>query len=455
MSWRKLLILFVGVLALGGYTYFVEFKGAEKRREREERAQQVFQVDWEKINQLTLIRPSEHITLKKVGSQWRIIEPIADRADEFVVERLYQSLRDLMIERVVDSSKAAPAPYGLDKPELRVKLLDTDNYEVGELQLGKKSPVGNSRYVLATPRNQVVLVRESIASELNKSLFELRNKYVLGVFRDSITSITLARANQPKVYLEKEHDRWYLRKTIMGLADEAEVGQMLSTLEALQVKEFVVDRAESLAQYGLDPPQLSAEITVGPPAATQTLLLGKRKNGLLYAKLESEDRIVAVEGQTLDRLAKSPKELRIKKLLDFQPDQVEALEIRSNTHVYRLEKHREAGWQMVKPSTTALKEEALTSLFSTLQEVSVKQHVDQFSTKLQLYGLQDPQQEVELWGHDGKSLGHLLIGKKVKDGIYAMMEGEPWIYVVDQKIQKTLDIAVTSLTKSFSLPARH
>jgi hypothetical protein len=98
-------------------------------------------LDPEAIQSVRIVRlGQEDIRVQRSGTQWRLLKPVAARADKF---RMSALLRITAAQSYSNYplSEVNAAQLGLDKPEVKLFLDDT------ELDFGKTEPINGRRYV--------------------------------------------------------------------------------------------------------------------------------------------------------------------------------------------------------------------------------------------------------------------------------------------------------------------
>ena len=105
----------------------------------------------------------------------------------------------------------------------------------------------------------------------------------------------------------------------MGEAIEAILQGLASPVE-----EFVDDAPNSLRPYGLDPPALRVEVSVGDEV--HSLWVGSGKEGSYYAQDLSRDPVFTLDSSFVNQLNRASFELKSRKLFDFTREEVNRVE---------------------------------------------------------------------------------------------------------------------------------
>src|SRR5436190_19815683 len=102
MKFKGTAALFVVLIILGGYVYFTEYRGQEKRQKQEEAKKKAFQVDEKDITEISLIYPDRTRTgVKKGDKQWDITSPAGVEADSDEWQQLVSNVPRIERENTV------------------------------------------------------------------------------------------------------------------------------------------------------------------------------------------------------------------------------------------------------------------------------------------------------------------------------------------------------------------
>ena len=131
---RTLLILLVVVLGLGAFIWFYE-RELPSSEERIELQKHILKVEKDDVLAVTIESSKGRVRLERVpapkaaktdaaalevADEWRLLEPIATRADTFAVDRLLDAVTTLEKTRTLE--KVDAKDVGLDKHRATVRL---------------------------------------------------------------------------------------------------------------------------------------------------------------------------------------------------------------------------------------------------------------------------------------------------------------------------------------------
>ncbi|HTG33836.1 MAG TPA: DUF4340 domain-containing protein [Thermoanaerobaculia bacterium] len=278
MKPRTLLILLAVVLALGAFIWFYERK-LPSSEERVTLGKKVLELDKAEVTAVAIDSSKGKIRLERTGGagpnakegeaapavEWRIVQPLAARADSFAVDRLLDGIAALEKTRTLDD--VDPKAVGLDKPRAVVRLTTKTGEKV--LRLGAEVPPGGSLIVAVPGQKGVYVVGDAILSEVDKGPGEWRDRLVFRGDRERIRSITLSGAAGGPVVLTRRADGFWIERPFADRADHDLVDGLLSDLTGLTADRFLDgDGSRPPTALGLQPPRATVDVAfsgVTPP----------------------------------------------------------------------------------------------------------------------------------------------------------------------------------------------
>jgi len=455
MRFKGTLILLILCAGMGAFLYFYEVKGGDERAKVEESENVVWKVPGDDVQQVDLITPVQHITaVRTADKQWKITAPKALDADSGEMDRLVSSASDISRESIIDENAANLAQFGLNPAQTTV-VLKTKDGKVREIRFGANNPTGSSTYAALQGKNQVFLVSSYVAGNFNKKLDDLRNRSILSFDQSGTQSLDLKSA-KGIVTLSKENDRWWMEGKEKWAADSAAVGTILGDLSTGRIKEFFDENPDDYSDLGLAKPLVDVRLTVGKDKAIKHLLVGMEKSALVkkgqpkpkpkgkpeekkaeeastavyIARDESRPELFFVDKDFVDKLLKSPTDLRDKTLAVLQRWDIDAITITNAKGALNLAKAQSGSDWLVGDSKKKAKWDAVNEIFDALEK-PVKGFVDQPGA-LSKYGLDKPVAHVVL-KQGGAVKVDCIFGKENKDGVYAQVQGEPYVKIADKE----------------------
>lgn len=444
-------LIFLGLLA---FVYFYEIKGGEERRQEAEKSKQLFAFQDDAAQRLELVRGSTALVLDKGASGWQLSAPMADGADQEAVERYLRNLRECEREKVIVDSAAASADaaaqYGLDAPRLTVRLQTEDGGEQ-VAAFGADSPTDRFTYAqLQGDNREIFAVRAWRFDNLDKRAFDLRDRRVLAFAKDEVVQVQRSGAGGAAVLARTDAD-WQLREPVVARADADAVNGLLDKMDQAEIEAFVAEEpdADSLATYGLGEgaAQVELALLIGEDRAEKRLAIGSAdEQGRWYARDASRPQVFLVDSTLVQELTKSLSDLRDKKPLRFERDQVERIVLtRQAATAFVADKDTSGVWHLSEPLGRDAKSWKLNSLLSDLEQLEVEDFAEE------LPAAAAPAFSIEL-----RDAGQALLTvhfSQAADTSYLQQEGDDAVYVVSSDDFAELDLGLDDVAQAPKKPA--
>jgi hypothetical protein len=312
--------------ALAAYVFLVERKREDKPEAPKEK---VFALDKSKVKELDLAavgRPE--VRLAREGADtWRMTSPTAVAADSGEAESILSALETLEVQEVVTETPGALGEYGLEPPTATITAVVQGTPEPQKLMLGEKTPDGGAVYAKVPSRPRVFTLPAFAVSSFDKKPFDLRDRDVLHVKRDSVDRIDVQGPEGSYALARDAKGEWAFTRPLQTRAGRWSVDGLLGTLEGLRMESVAAEQAGDLKAFGLDKP--ARVVTLGlSEGGTRTLQIGSSAGEKKFHAREAGSPLVAVvPGAVVEDLAKGMGELRAKRLLDVSTYDVDGLTV--------------------------------------------------------------------------------------------------------------------------------
>ncbi len=328
----------VGVLgALGAYIYFVESKREVGPDGETTKKEKVFAFDKAKARALDLA-PSgrDRVRVAKVKDAWRLPGPPDVAADAAEVESLLASLETLETETVVAEAPATLTQYGLAPARATVSVELEGAAAPLSLLLGDKTPDGSALYAKTAAAPRVFTVPAFAEASLLKQAFDLRDRSVLHVARDSVRGLEVRGPEGAYALALSPPGEWEIIAPLRTRASRWPVDGLVGTLESLRMEAVVAEAATDVVPFGLAPPVRTVTLVladgtrrtleIGAPAADPGAPPGGAASGI-YARVAGSPLVAVIPGALSEDLAKGMDALRAKRLLDVATYEVEGFDV--------------------------------------------------------------------------------------------------------------------------------
>lgn len=265
---------------------------------------------------------------------------------------------------------------------------------------------------------------------------------ILPVDSSHIESFTLKPSGGEAVTCSRgEGGQWAITGPRKLPADQSAVNSFLSTLTSATVDEVASAHPADLKDFGLDTPSETVEVSTNTKPAKYELLLGDdtpTSDGI-YAQVSGNPRVVTLGSYMKTSLEKRLFDLRDKRAVTLDLDQLKTIKVRSKEASYTLQKNPEGVWDLVLPPAVRADHFAVDGIVSELRTLSMSSIVSEQKSGEARYGLTSPELTVELSGPSASQ--SLLIGRQEETGgkYYAMNSRLDPIFTLDSSVLNQLE----------------
>ncbi len=309
MTPNRLLPYLLIFLALVGSYAVLQWDRA-RREALDLEAKKVFKVKEGEIAELALIKGKDEIRLVKQGQEWTLSKPLKARADQEAIGFMLTTLAYLGKERDLGTGEDLKA-FGLDKPQLIVAF--TAAGKEHRLLVGAKAPGDRSYYALKDQEPRLMLVSAADKDSLDRPLSALRDKTLFTFTPDKVKGLKII-IGKTIVRLEKAGPQTWRqvgRESFPVRGDRVQA--LLRHLHFAKVRDFAAENPVDLRPYGLVP-QPPYEVTVILETGPETLLLGAKATGGIYARKGAEGPVVVVDQDLPGQITKTVASLEDRRL---------------------------------------------------------------------------------------------------------------------------------------------
>ena len=419
------------------------------------------------VTKLVVKNPAGEIELQRDADHWKLVKPLAARADDAKVNDLVSQVATLNVKSFVADDKADAASYGLTEPRGTVTLYTAKDPKGTEVMIGgsaadpaKASPapspaaspaatpdpkLADTVYARMPARQSVYAVPNTINAFVSLKPNDLRDLHLVRLNTDLVDRIKITPAGGAAFTLGRKDKVWSMvagSPTPAPAVDPTAPDRVLQTLTNATVTEFVTDSASDLAKYGLDKPALqvtfssfasenTAESSAGDkPIATVSF--GKTEDGHVYAKVEDEPFVVSVPPTLLTDIPADPLAWQPLSIFQADPDKVTSLEIKANDRPdLALTRPEKGAWTLPNKGAGDLNASKAQSVANVLARLRALRWVGVVKPG---YGLDAPVETLTFsTSGEPKITGRLLLGKATPEGMhYAQADGKQGVFLLSQ-----------------------
>jgi hypothetical protein len=255
----------------------------------------VMAIDHDKVDGMESTVDGKTLQFTKSGSDWKMVKPVAARADFSAVEGVLGRIENAQMKTVV-TNNATPADlktYGLDKPAVSIAMnmgSAKATFEVG----GKATD--DTVYARDAGTNTVVTVEKAMLDDLKKGADDYRRHDIFESRAFNITHIEITRGAQKlaldrvKSQKEGEADSWKRTSPNPGDADKDKVNKALADMADINATAF----QETTARTGLDQPAAVVDVKFEDGKKEEKVTFGKNGSDV-YASRPDEPGAIKVD----------------------------------------------------------------------------------------------------------------------------------------------------------------
>lgn len=269
---------------------------------------------------------------------------------------------------------------------------------------------------------------------------------VFDIGAGEIASLTLERPGEPAVRVVRAADGFSVAAGNEGPApaDPSEVDLLFQNAASLRFEREIPRATGDLSAFGLDPPDLVVRIETGSGFRTAGFGGETPASGRRY--LQSGEAVLVVPAFARDNFARTAWDLRDKRIFRFEHPAARGLRLTAGGETVEIERE-EGRWRIRRPFAFAADPYAASGLVSRLLDA-------------EMLGLADPGDQG--YPFAGEGLGaelDLAVGPEERPesrtvrfgapssdplGVFARVEGEPLVFVVESSLRDELEAAVTN-----------
>lgn len=443
MSLRGTVALLVVALALGGYVWFFEIRGSERKAEAEAAARVIFTLEPKNATGLELDTSDGRTAVlsREDGDSsapvWRLSAPVVYPADVDAVERALRALEKLSSTATIDVRREDLEPFGLGASRKRVSV-NTSAGEPRTLYLGGETPVGGGRYLeLADDKNRLYVVSSGSLAGLTPALVELRDKRLLRVASSAVDELTVRVGGARVVRAKRTEAGWALVEPENAPADEERIRRVLDDLALARASGFE-DEPKARASYGLESPEVEFVVRAGE---TEERLVLANVAGQHWLERGGDPVILAVNERVSSSVPREFFDYRAKRVQTLDVVQVRSLEIAFPRDAQMQRLLREGETWRAETAGLELKQLEVEDLLYALASIDATGLETSSLDRAQI-GLEPPLASVRAFDEKGTLLGELSFGDPHPErGLPALSSQSPLVWRVSNDIGRDVPLS--------------
>jgi hypothetical protein len=214
------------------------------------------------VERFTLQRDNKpEIEVVRKGEKWRITKPGDWLADPTQARELLTTLANAKVADFIENAPGSVTQYGLEKPHLTVTIFTKGGGQESLFGYKQQQQGKDGIYVRRGERTPVYTVHEYVMTNVDRSVFQLRDKTVMAFEPSKVESVNAAVDGQHFSLARAAGGKWNLtRDGETTPADVPVVERFLDEIRGLRGRSILTDPMTEPRMFGMDKPQV--EITV-------------------------------------------------------------------------------------------------------------------------------------------------------------------------------------------------
>jgi hypothetical protein len=268
------------------------------------------------------------------------------------------------------------------------------------------------------------------ASEKEKKIFQFEEKDVAQIS---------VKNPEGEFVLVKEKEAWKLAKPLQTKADKSNADSLASDIASAKTERTLEEANPNWKAFGLEPAQVKLTVKLSD-GKTHELELGDKdfSSSSVFARVPGQNKVLVLPSMLHSDATKKLFDFRDKNVVEFQRDQLKAMNVVSKGKEYAFEKSSD-DWYVKKPFESRADNTEINSIVSDLEFARVEEFVETASSDLKTYGLASPPIRLDLFLGDNRARKTLLVGNRVDTHYYAKDESRDEIFKIREDLQKKLD----------------
>jgi hypothetical protein len=263
---------------------------------------------------------------------------------------------------------------------------------------------------------------------------EEAKKKVFPVEEKDITEISLIYPDRTITGVKKGEKQWEFTAPAGVEADPDEWQLLASNIPRIEREETVAPNAPDLAAFGLKDPAVRVAAKTKDGKSLEILFGSENpKKTFNYARLPASNDVFLTGSNWARTFTKTVSDLRNKKVLEFETDDIDNVKIFQGTSELEAQKSGDE-WQLKKPIETKADGSEVSTFTSSIRFARVTTFPDP-PVDAKTAGLDMPAIRIVLHDAKAKTDRTLLVGKASdKDRYYARDASRDTIFIIDKEI---------------------
>ena len=326
------------------------------------------------VDAIEILRGPESLLMKKSDTGWWLESPLKDRASSGEIEKLLELASNLRILDVISDDEFKKnfknARFGFSPPPNRLRLA-SGKREI-EFLFGGEAAGENRVYLRVGKSRDTMVVSDEILSLMLRPPGEFRDPR-LADFPAHLVEKVRIETGDGALALARNGHGWKITEPLHAPADSAGVDRILEHFLGAKVFEFT---EPGPADAAAEPGAGGGRVEIWPEGGAEPVVFQITRPGgdnrLLSVLSSVRPGVSKIDPGNAALLSATPDALRMKSLLQLNPDVIDRISIRSSDYIAEIGR-TEAGWGFSPPGRAA--DNAAADFFKNLSELQAERFV--------------------------------------------------------------------------------
>ena len=246
---------------------------------------------------------------------------------------------------------------------------------------------------------------------------------------DDVEEVQVKSADGETTRVQKSDGKWQVVEPVKADADTSELTTIASSIATLEINRVVDENASDLKQYGLEPARVEVAFRSKGQKDLKHLQIGEKTptGSDLYARFPDQKRVFLVSSFLDATFNKSTFALRDRRILLFDRNMVDGLELTSGATKTTLTKSG-SDWRLASPISVRADFAAVEGALERLSSTQMQGIVDPEGKDLAKYGLAKPTGTINVKA--GSSNATLTLGSTENALLFARDSSRPLVFTI-------------------------
>ena len=439
---NPLVIALLVLVVLGGAVWYTNQNPPQPE---DDDAISLVDVEDDQVAEVTITRPGlEPITVTRADGEkaWKFGGGLDFPADDAAVGLMVTNLAGMDADRVVNEETTDWSTYGLEGDgavAVDVKfrnLEDAAAPTTKKIVFGRETPTGSGVYARVEGDPRLYTVFNYVKTTFEKEVFDWRNKKLLQVDDDGISSVKLDLGDRQFLFGKSGESDWEMLEPKALRADNFTVGDLARSLRTAEMTTAVSE------DISFDKPLARAELVDEAGAHELTIA---RDGDRYVARSSDQQGVYEVSATLAESLNKQLDEFREKKLFDFGFAPLAKISVRDGGVSATLEK-KDDKWTLTSDGGREVSAEKAQTLIDSLRNLTAIGFPSDDAAAQGRYGLTAPVIEAEaLSADEGSKPEKVVLSDPESERVHAVRAGEPSTYEVEKAPAEEIRRALAAL----------